>query len=211
MTSQDPPQSPGERPSVQPHGGTPAGVPSRDVLEGVRRRETRALESFYDAYFELVYRFAARMLGDRGLAEDAAQEVFLKIYRAADRLDPQRDPRPWVMTIVANVCRDLWRSAEHRLSRRALSLDGPGDPGRSLQDDHAGPERDLLQREREQRVQQALLALPAAMRELLLMHDYQGLGHDEIAQVLGIRHAAARKRYSRALAALGKLLREPTP
>jgi DNA-directed RNA polymerase specialized sigma24 family protein len=60
-------------------------------------------------------------------------------------------------------------------------------------------------------VQQALLALPAPMRELVLMHDYQGLGHEEIAQVLGIRHASARKRYSRALAALGKLLQGQTP
>jgi RNA polymerase sigma-70 factor (ECF subfamily) len=189
----------------------PAAQPARELLEGVRRREPAALESFYDSYFDMVYRFAVRMLGDRGLAEDAAQEVFLKIHRAADRLDSQRDPRPWVMTIVANVCRDVWRSAEHRLSRRSTSLDGPDDPGRALRDERADPDRELVLRERERSVQQALLALPAPMRELVLMHDYQGLGHEEIAQVLGIRHAAARKRYSRALAALGKLLQGQTP
>ena len=56
-------------------------------------------------------------------------------------------------------------------------------------------------------MQAALLQLPEPLRVVIVMHDYQGLGHDEIAAVTGVNHAAVRKRYSRALAALGKLLK----
>jgi RNA polymerase sigma-70 factor (ECF subfamily) len=57
-------------------------------------------------------------------------------------------------------------------------------------------------------VQQALMELPEALRAPVVLHDYQGLSHESIASVLGIRHDAARKRYSRALAALAGKLRE---
>ena len=52
------------------------------------------------------------------------------------------------------------------------------------------------------------MRLPESLRAPLLMHDYEGMAHEEIAVVLGIQYAAARKRYSRALAALGELLKE---
>ena len=60
----------------------------------------------------------------------------------------------------------------------------------------------------EARVQEAILRLSEEQRAVVLMHDYQGLAHDEIAAVLGVSHAAARKRYSRALAELAGYLRE---
>jgi RNA polymerase sigma-70 factor, ECF subfamily len=70
------------------------------------------------------------------------------------------------------------------------------------------PERDALAAERERLVQAAISELPEMLRVPVVLHDYQGLSHEEVAEILGIRHDAARKRYSRALAALGRRLRE---
>jgi RNA polymerase sigma-70 factor (ECF subfamily) len=64
------------------------------------------------------------------------------------------------------------------------------------------PEEDALRSERERLVQRALARLPEALRLPVVLHDFQGLPHAEIATLLGIDHAAARKRYSRALTAL---------
>jgi RNA polymerase sigma-70 factor (ECF subfamily) len=60
-------------------------------------------------------------------------------------------------------------------------------------------------------VQKAIDRLPEQQREVVMLHDYQGLTHDQIAQIIGASHAAVRKRYSRALSALGETLTEWLP
>lgn len=181
--------------------------PDPGVLEGVRRREPEALSAFFERYFDHVFGLSFRLLGERSAAEDLTQDVFLKIHRGAHQLDPSRDPTPWVVAITYNACRDLWRSRAHRMGRRTASLD---DEDTGLAARLAGgsdePERDAVRGERERLVQEAIDRLPEALRTAVVLHDYQGLSHQEIADLTGIGHAAARKRYSRALAALGRML-----
>ncbi len=181
-------------------------APDRALLERVRTRDPEAMGAFYDRYLDLVFGLAWRMLGDRTLAEDTASEVFLKVHRAADRLDPTRDPAPWLVTITTNVCRDLWRSSAYRMSRRAADVNDPA-AAASLSSGRNDPEQDALRSERERLVQAALLELPEPLRTTIVLHDYQGLDHRQVAEVLHIAHDAARKRYSRALAALERSLR----
>ncbi len=169
-------------------------------------RDPEALGVLFERYFDAVYALVHRLLGDRAAAEDAASEVFLKVYRAAHQLDPHRDPAPWLMTIATNVCRDLWRSGAYRMSRRrAAGIDQPELAAR-LTTGNNEPERDALSAERSRLVNEALQQLPESLRAVIVLHDWQGLSHQEIANQLGVEHAAARKRYSRALAALTKLL-----
>ena len=200
-----PPVSPVE-PAVAP-SPPPAGVaPDAAWLERVRAREPEAMGQFYDRYLERVFGLAWRLLGDRTRAEDVTSEVFLKVHRAADRLDPARDPVPWLTTITTNVCRDLWRSGAYRTSRRAADVDDPVSAA-TLSSGRNDPEADALSSERERLVQAALLELPEPLRTTIVLHDYQGLDHRQVAEVLHIGHDAARKRYSRALAALEQKLR----
>lgn len=177
-------------------------------LEGVRRRDPAALEAFFEAYFDRVYSIVARLLGNRAAAEDAAQEVFLKIHRAAHTLDPARDPGPWVVTIATNVCRDLWRSASHRMSRRSASIEDTPGLAERLTTGVADPERDALAGERARLVQEAIMELKEEYREVVLLRDYDGRSYEEIAAIAGANETAVRKRYSRALAELGRLLRK---
>ena len=190
-----------------PRSGTPPDAGMVAELERVRRRDPEALAAFFERYFDRVYGLVYRLLGDRAQAEDMAQEVFLKVHRAAHQIDPTRDPVPWLVTIAHNACRDLWRSNAWKLTRRASSLDGDSPLAETLSPGTNDPERDMLASERERLVQEALLKLPEPLRVVIVMHDYQGLGHDQIAAITGVNHAAVRKRYSRALAALGSLLK----
>ncbi len=205
----------GQRPGSPPSPGHRAGgvgTAGRSLnpgtLELVRERDPGALTELFEAFFDRVFGLAYRLLGERTAAEDAVQDVFVKIYGAAHRLDPARDPGPWIITITYNVCRDFWRSRRHRMDSLSSSLDehpGLGDAA-SLASDPGGP--DLVRREREQKVQEAIAALPEPLRSVVVLHDYQGLGHDEIASIVGASHAAVRKRYSRALGRLGELLKD---
>lgn len=179
----------------------------REILMGVRAREPQALAAFFEAYFDRVFGLVYRLLGNRAAAEDVTQEVFYKVHRAAHRLDPERDPMPWLAAIAHNACRDHWRSGAYRLSRRSASIEEqPAVHGMLAAP--SDPEREALATERERLVQAAISELPEALRVPVVLHDYQGLSHEEVAKILGIRHDAARKRYSRALTALGKRLRE---
>jgi len=179
-----------------------------EVLERVRARDERALATFFDAYFDRVFGLVLRLLGDREAAEDVTQDVFVKIHRAADRIDPARDPGPWVTTIAYNTCRDLWRSGGHRMRRRSTSIEADPVVAGKLTPGTNDPERDALRAERMRRVQEAIGRLPEPLRTAVVLFEYEGMSHQEIADLVGIQHAAARKRYSRALEALGKLLKD---
>ena len=97
------------------------------------------------------------------------------------------------------------------MGKASVSLDEEPDFGASLVPDHRTPEQDLLTKERQILVQEAIQGLPDPLREVVLLHDYQGLGHQEIAQIVGASYAAVRKRYSRALTALGEELEDILP
>ena len=180
----------------------------REVLERVRAREPEALGAFFERYVDQVFSLVYRLLGDRTLAEDVTQEVFLKVHRAAPQLDASRDPGPWLTTIATNACRDLWRSGAHRLRKKSDSLEDDSGLAERLTRHQDEPEGEAIARERERIVQQAIGELPEPLRLAVVLHDYQGLDHLEIARLTGLGHAAARKRYSRALEKLGVLLKE---
>lgn len=176
------------------------------TLERVRARDPEALGLLFERYFDAVYSLVHRLLGERAAAEDAASEVFLKVYRAANQLDSGRDPAPWLMTIATNVCRDLWRSGAYRMSsQRASDVEDPMVSPR-LTTGVNDPEHDALRSERDRMVHVALMRLPEPLRMAIVLHDWQGMSHQEVAAATGLEHAAARKRYSRALSALAKLL-----
>ncbi len=181
--------------------------PDRAVLEGVRREDPDALGAFFEHYFDSVYALTYRLLGNRAKAEDATQDIFCKLQRAATKLDPDRDPTPWVTTITLNACRSLWRSAAHRMDVRSSSLESDSGAPIDVISQSPNPEEAREAAEREKLVQTALMDLPDSLRTVVVLHDYQGLNHKEIASLLEMGHDAIRKRYSRALAELADKLR----
>jgi RNA polymerase sigma-70 factor (ECF subfamily) len=175
---------------------------SRDVLEGVSRRDPDALAALFDVAFPYVYNLALRLTGDRHTAEDVTQEVFLKMHRAADRLDPERHPRPWITTITYNAVRD---SARRRSARPEDPVNGSEIGERASAP--GTPEEDLLRREREQLLEGALGELDDESRAVVILHDFGGHSHEEIAEIIDASHAAVRKRYSRALRRMAEIIR----
>jgi len=171
-----------------------------DVLEGVRRREPEALGRFFDLAFPYVYRLAFRLLGNRESAEDLTQDVFLKVHRAADTLQTNRDPMPWLTTITYNAVRDAGRRSSARPEV---------DPGENFPDAPAPgetPDEALLQKERERALEKALRELDEPSRTVIILHDYCGMSHEEVATTLQVRADGVRKRYSRGLQKLARII-----
>ena len=121
----------------------------------------------------------------------------------------RRDPAPWLFTIAVNACRDLWRTSAWRASAQARSLE---DPAIAMQLQAAERPDDAFERSEIARIlNEAIGRLPEALRVTVVLHDCEGLGHQEIAELTGIAYAASRKRHSRALKLLGDMLREAYP
>ena len=178
----------------------PEGL-NQGVLERVRARDPVAMNRFFDAYFDRVHAYVTRLLRDAVQAEDLTQDAFLRMHGAIDRLDPTRDPSPWVFTVVTNTVRDWWRSRHHRMGRQQVPLDEAW----SIPDERESrtPDRSLERKEDAALVRQAMGRLSPGDREILLMKCYQGLATAEIEEALGLKADAVRQRYSRAVRRLG--------
>jgi RNA polymerase sigma-70 factor (ECF subfamily) len=152
------------------------------------------------AYLELVREFQRpilnylfRMVGDRELAEDLTQETYLRAYRALDRLELNEEStarrRAWLYRIAHNAATD-------HLRRKALvewiPLDALRLRGRRRESDPASA---LAAADP---VQRALARLSPEQREVLILFSHDGLDAEEVAEVLRIAPAAARKRRQRA-------------
>ena len=147
----------------------------------VRRHQDKALALAY------------RLLGRWDLAEDIAQEAFLRVHRAAKRYRPDAKFTTWLYRIVVNLCLDQKRRA--KLAPAALGDQGP--------EPSVAPAADRLEaRERAERVRCALDALPERQRTAVVLHRYQGLSHREVAEATGWSESAVESLLVRAYARL---------
>lgn len=195
--------APGDEHSRTPPSSANLAWSDAEFLERVKRRDSLALGRFFDLAFPYVYSLAYRFTRHRETAEDITQEVFLKVYAAADRLDTGRSAKPWITAITVNACRD---EARRRSARPEDSVDAA-----TIGDVHSSPgtpEEDLIRAERDLRLERALGQLDWESRLVVLLHDYSDRPHEEIAKLMGISHDAVRKRYSRALKRLAEIVQE---
>lgn len=184
----------------------PSSPLTHEVLEKVRQRDPDALGILFDQYFGAIYGVALMMMRDRAAAEDITQEVFLRVYKGAHQLDVNRNPKPWLMTITANLCREKWRSREGRQDKQTASLDTKPEMVSQLTNGAVGPDGKLEAKDRARLVREAMEELPENMRLVVSLH-FQELNYQEIAEILDVSEEVVRKRYSRAL----KKMRENFP
>jgi RNA polymerase sigma-70 factor (ECF subfamily) len=164
-------------------------------------------EAVFREHFRLVHRFIARRVG-YALAEDLAAEVFATAYRRRAAYQPERGSlRSWLYGIAANVVRGHWRDEQQLLELDArVAHNSLGAPS-ATQFADAADER-MIAAALAPRIAGALAALNREQREVLLLHAWADLSHEEIAAALGIAQGTARSRLSRARAALRAQLGE---
>jgi RNA polymerase sigma-70 factor (sigma-E family) len=142
-------------------------------------------------------RLAVLLVGDRASAEDIVQDAFLGLYRRWDRLPDTSAPLAYLRVCVLNGC----RSALRRRSR-ALRVGNFAEPSAE------SAEAVALLSEEQRAVAGALRGLPERQREALVLRYYLDLSEAEIAAAMGISRGTVKSATSRALAAVGRTLRE---
>lgn len=165
------------------------------LVARARAGDTGAFEELVRRHERPVYRLARSLLARSGDAEDAAQEAFLRLYRALRRLDPARPVAPYLYRLTVNVCRDLER--RRRRDRGTVALEDLA-PAREPADRRPDPSAAAVLAEERRIVTAALRSLPPRQRAALVLRDVQGLSTREVAEVLGSREVTVRTQICRA-------------
>lgn len=153
----------------------------QDLIEAARGGDSHAYGVLVCRYQAGVVRVVYRMCGDAGLAEEAAQDAFLRAWQNLNSYKPQHAFRSWVYRIAINAALDALRA-----EKPASGLDDLAEMRQPAGSLGADPEREVEQRQRAERVRRAVMALPAASRAVLVLREWGELSYHEIAETLGI-------------------------
>jgi len=150
-----------------------------------------AVRAAYSAYGRLVYAVAYSVLAERGLAEEATQQTFVKAWRSAASVDPARDLGPWLATIARRVAIDIYRRETHRAANplEAVPADHPALVSLPVAVEDA---YEIWE------VRRAVSHLPGEEREVVRAQHFEGLTHEQIAARLGIPVGTVKSRSFRA-------------
>jgi RNA polymerase sigma factor (sigma-70 family) len=181
------------------------GRPAEDgeLFARAKRGDTAAYEEIVNRYQQVAFRTAYVITGSAADAEDAAQEGFVKAYRALGTFRAGAEPRPWLLRIVANEARNRVRSTgrRHQLELRLAEGFRPGGAAPS-------PEAAAIAAEDRQRLLAQVNELSEEDRLVIASRYFLELSGEETAAALGIPEGTVKSRLSRALARLRSRVEE---
>jgi RNA polymerase sigma-70 factor (ECF subfamily) len=169
--------------------------PDAALMLRVKQGDTEAFAQLVDKYKQPVMNVVYRMLRDATEAEDVAQNVFVQVYKSADRYRIAAKFSTWLFTITRNLClNEIRRRSRHP----ADSMDAPhpehqDQPLNQFEDKKgSSPPDTLLHGELEEKIEAALDALPENQRAAILLCRQNELSYEEIAKVLGCSLSATK-------------------
>jgi RNA polymerase sigma-70 factor (ECF subfamily) len=183
------------------------------AVRGARSGDREAFGVLVERYQEVAFRAAYLVVRDAGLAEDVAQEAFLRAYGNLGRFDVGQPFRPWLLRIVTNLAlnevraRGRRRSLWERVARGLGRLEGDGSGGRW----EPGPERSAEAGEQRELLSAALGELSEGDRLVLYLRYYLELPEVEIATVIGKRPGTVKSRLHRASGRLRAVIERRYP
>ncbi len=152
-------------------------------------------DTLYREYYERLYRFACRMLGTAEEAKDTVQETFVKLHSALGSETRIKNPRTWLYTVTANLCRNQLKRKTHYRDVILKQLE-PTTTQESV-------EADIVRKERLARMQKAIQSLEERDRTLIMLYQDR-LPYAEMAEIIGVKPSSVAKLLSRSIEKLTK-------
>ncbi|MGE0665773.1 MAG: RNA polymerase sigma factor [Sphingomonadales bacterium] len=174
-----------------------------ELVERVRAGCDRAFDVLMARYKERLYRVIRRHIADREEAYDLLQDAFVSAWSALERFDTTRRFDVWLIRIALNKCHDWGR---RKKVRALISLRFPEEHLSELTDGKPSPETIASDREVLQQLDSAIAALPAKLKDPLILTAVEGLSHKDAGEVLGVSAKAIEVRVYRARQRLAQQL-----
>ncbi len=178
------------------------------TLEG----DIRAFEALVDKYKNMVFTISFRMLGNHADAEDASQEVFLRLFNSLKKYNSNHKFSNWLYQITMNICRDELRKRKN--TKGNVSLDEPlkeqdgKDIASLIPDDYNLPERIVEENELRDKLEMAIQKLPSDYREPLTLRYTKGLSYEDISSILKLPVGTVKVRIHRARRMIREALKQ---
>ena len=154
--------------------------------------------SHKDKVFNLCYCF----IGDYQDANDLAQDVFFKAFKALKNFRFEAEFSTWIYRIAVNTCKNRLKSFQYRLKKKFVHLNNTAaaknNPGIEMEDESSSPEIELGIKEKSKLIQAAINSLPAEKKAVVVLRDIEGLSYKEISSVTGFNLGTVKSKLARA-------------
>ena len=217
--------------AARPGNGPEARVDTRMESGGVARAAQTELDPASDAaamlrvaagdeasfnflvqkHHRAMIRFLYRMSRNQAVAEELAQEVFLRVYRARESYRAEARFTTWLYRIATNLAVNHARDTKHERTAQTIYLDAPDEETGTtpdVADDEPNVEQRLMTAERMAAIKSHVMALPERQRMAVVMHKYQGMDYRQIGDVLKLSESATKSLLFRAYQTLREKLKE---
>jgi len=205
----------GEQPVLSAEDARRAEQDRRDrrLVKRIRDGDEGAFQELVRTYQNRIYGLCYRFLGDREEAQDVAQDVFLKVFRAIETYRGDGRFFTWLYRIASNNCKNRIKYLKGRHHGRRLELEKSpqaqmpsreGGSSHSLQSQVPGPEASVTGSRLQRAIQEEIANLDADHRLLIVLRDIQGLSYHDIMKVTGLQAGTLKSRLHRARVALKK-------
>jgi RNA polymerase sigma-70 factor, ECF subfamily len=197
-------------------GELPAPAPEADpdvrLMLRFQSGDEEAFRELFEKYQRAMVNFAYHFVGNRQRAEELAQDVFLQIYRAAPRYQPQAKFTTWLYRIAKNACLNEVRRPERRYKTRPLEHETEDKLERAeiAIADETAPQGDLevAGHELEEKIREVLDTLPPNQRAALVLSRVEGMSYQDVAEALECTESAVKSLVFRATATMRRELVE---
>jgi RNA polymerase sigma-70 factor (ECF subfamily) len=194
---------------------TPGGVPDPASDAAVMLRVAQGDEAGFNylvqKYHRAMIHFLFRMVRNQAVAEELAQEVFLRVYRSRESYRAEAKFTTWLYRIATNLAVNHARDTRHERAAQTLYLDAPDEETGTtpdVADDEPSVEQRLMRDERMAAIRAHVMELPERQRMAVLMHKYQGMDYRQIGEVLKLSESATKSLLFRAYQTLRDKLKE---
>ncbi len=168
-----------------------------ELVQQVAQKDLQAFQKLVHRYKRMVTNVCLRLTGDRENAEDVAQEVFFRIYQKAKTFHGRSKPSTWIYQIAVNCSLNYLRK-QKKSNPEKSPFAFPEDPHKVPAPPHISPDKALEHKEDRQLIQKALDSLPLKQRTAFILHHWEGLSYQEIADILKSSLPAVESRIHRA-------------
>jgi RNA polymerase sigma-70 factor, ECF subfamily len=187
------------------------GLSDAQIMLRVKGGDDSAFEYLVQKYRRPMLSFMYRMAHNSAVAEDLAQEVFLRVYRSREKYEASAKFTTWLYRIASNLAVNHARDTRHQRPESTVSLDEPDQESgltMDLPDNSLTAEEAIVRRERLAAIRQRVEALPERQKMALIMHKYQQMDYRQIAEVLKLSESAIKSLLFRAYETLRVQLKE---
>jgi RNA polymerase sigma-70 factor (ECF subfamily) len=194
-----------------PLPGTAVGLTDAEVMLRAKAGDESAFEYLVQKYRRAMVGFMFRMSRNAAVAEDLAQEVFLRVYRSRSSYEASAKFTTWLYRIATNLAVNHARDTRHERPENMVSLDEPDQETGTTMDVADGSltaEEVLVRRQRMAAIRQKVQALPERQKMAVVMHKYQQMDYRQIADVLKLSESATKSLLFRAYETLRQQLKE---